>query len=281
MAWCGLERYRESSIHLYAIVLCAVMGMALGQPAVQRDYYDGFTRIQQDSIRVCVRSDSPTKQLDQAVAAELAAVLLLNIEVIEVHWPVRGNNEDLMERVFIALTDTCDGFMGFALHGDVYPDWLLLTRPYVRADYLVAVTNQSYHSLGDVPPGKPIGSQLFSVVDRELLSYLRNHPGAWRRFPYDNSELMVSHLQSGVVEAVLLFGPSLYVATNNNPEGLGLYVINPQPLPQTSLDIGIALTSRNSALVDILSEGLQWLSLDGTLEQLYIHLEVPGSLPAE
>lgn len=281
MARRDLERNREYSIRLYVTILCTVLGVALGQPAVQRDYYDGFTRIQQDSIKVCIRSDSPTKQLDAAVAGELAAVLLLDAEIVEVHWPVRGNNEDLMQRLFIALTDTCDAFMGFALHGEAYPEWLLLTRPYVRADYLVAATNQSYSSLGDVPTGKPIGSQLFSVVDREVLSYLRNHPGVWRRFPYDNSELMISHLLSGVVEAVVMFGPSLYVATNNDPKTLGLYIIDPHPLPQTGLDIGIALTSRNSALVNMLSDGLHWLSLDGTLERLRSDLSIPGVIGAE
>lgn len=264
---------------LFSIVAFSGLSFALAiPPLIQRDFYDGLRRLQQDRITFCVWENSPTAQFDRLLATELASVLLLEVGFVEVPSLLRRNNEEFLQTLFIALSDECRAFMGFNLEVETLPTWVTVSRSYYRAPYVLAIIEDSYQRLADIPQDQVIGSQIFSRADYQLLAYLQSLPSTqrWRRFPYDSAEMLINHLVEGQVDAALVYGPSLYSLTNGDPQSMGIRVISTDPLSQPEINLGIALQSKDLLLRTFLDEAIVALTEDGVVDQLLQEANLPG-----
>lgn len=270
---------RVRALILAAMIWAASVAGAWAQvPWVPPEYLSNVRRLQVSSITFCIYVDGPTAEFDRAVAMEIAAMLLLEPQFLElVRPPFRLTDDDLVEELYILLTDHCDGILGLSLIADSYPDWIGLTRPYYWTPYVLAVTDSNYRRLSDIPRDKAIGSRLLTQADMEFISFLSTLPTdqRWRRIPYINDRLLVERLLDGTIAGALFWAPALYEATGGNPDDLGIRIASVSPLRGLERPVGIGVRSSDSFLRLMLDEAIAALTEDGIIDEL---LERTGML---
>jgi polar amino acid transport system substrate-binding protein len=274
------KRVRSTAGMLLAIATLTVV-LAQGVPYVPPELYQELRRLQGDKITVCVwPALSPTAPLDRDVASAVSAVLLIDVDVYE--YPSIGvlSPDEFLEEVYIQLGAHCDAIAGFTLVADVYPEWLVPTRPYLHAPFVALVRQDSgYARLGDVSAGAIIGSQIYTEGDYQLISYLLALPEGqrWRRFPYASADLLGRHVAARTIEAGLVWQPS-WVAIADEDYASGLAVVPASPVPGTVTGVGFALRSDNDYLRSVLDIALGSMADEGLLGEIaamhgYQHVE--------
>lgn len=254
-------------------ILCLIPFILAQQPDVPSEFLDPRRRMQGDNIVFCIDSSSVTAGFDRAAAAEIASALLLEATFFEVDYSDVGieGAEGFFYLLFIDLTNNCDAFMGLNLAVSGYPDWLTVSRPYAKVPYVLAVMNESYDSLTDIPRDNAIGSQLASTGDVQFITYLQtlSADNRWRRLPYADSELMIQRLLDGTLAGALIWAPVLSrIADGGNPAASGIHIISAEPLKNLDVDLGIVLLSQNAFLRTQLDEAIVALTEDGVIERL-------------
>src|SRR5690554_4313810 len=147
--------------------------VAAQNPNVQDEFYSGRLRQQGDTLVFCSWNWSATQEFDAALAQAVSEVLLLDIEIRNIEQTVDVTGEEMLQWIWILLSDQCDLAMGFNLITGIYPGWLAPSRAYLDAPYVAVVANTDYGNLSDVPRGSLIGSQLYTQLDNLLVVNLR------------------------------------------------------------------------------------------------------------
>lgn len=239
-------------------------------PNVQDDFYKGALRSQGDNISFCIWDRAATRDFDQDVAQEIASILLLNSEFFLIEQARDLSGEELLQLVFIVLSDECDVVMGFQLITEIYPEWLAPTRSYLKAPYVAAVTSTDYERLVDVPPGSLIGSQVYTQADNQLIALLRSlGDRAWRRFPYDDPVMMLDHLNQGVLSAAIIWGPRATSLMHQGavPEGVRFVSLD-GALGAVAENIGGMAFSRNRWVIGEIDAAIRVLIEAGVISEL-------------
>jgi len=248
-----------------ALLLVACSAPVLAQPQVQRDFYQGDIRQQGEAIRFCVWPQSPLVEFDRAVAAELAAIQLLEPQVFEVPVAHVGTQDLFEQQLFIDLMDNCDAAMGTSLDWKPLPQWLTITRPYVEIPQVLVARAPGVDSLSDLPTGARLGSVLFTQADMGLVTALQQWPAAQRpvRIPFGTPAEVLAAVQDGVVAAGIVPAPAL-VAQAGEP--LPAAILVEPTIPPVAF--GMALLSRERYLGQVLDQAIAALVADGTLARL-------------
>lgn len=274
------SRIARSPILVAAAVLLLGSVVAQPPPYVPPELYQEQRRLQEDRITFCIWEVNPTADLDRMVAQEIAAALLVEAEfyVFDQRAPL---TETFWETVFIHLAERCDVLSGFKIVPEGYPEWLIPSRPYYEAPYVLAVTNEEWSSLADIPPDRVVGSQILTLADYNFQDYLRSiaEDRRWRRFPYTSGEVQLTHLEQGTIAGALIWAPTLHELTGGDPATRGIHLASLNPLPEQTTLVGLILREYNSLLRAQLDDAIAALIQDGVIDRLLEEHGLPGRAP--
>ena len=255
-------------------------------PEVAREFIERVRRLDGESLRMCVYDGGVSSRLDRRVAEAIGDMLLVNVDIVSVPSAIQVPGIEFVpiseDELYIYLSNDCDGFLGFALASDVYPDWLTFTRPYVSTSFSVLTTHEGYQRLGDVEPGRRIGTTLLSEADLQLLTYNNalSTERRWRRIPYSFASLLLERLHDGSVDAALMWTPSWAWLQEGGGEVTDtIRVIAPNPLTMPTRDLGIILRSNETFIRNAFDQAIAAMIGFGVLDELYDDVGFPGTVP--
>lgn len=260
-----------------------VSGMALAQlPYIPPEVYQEHRRLQGNQISFCIWEPNVTVELDRDVATAVADALLLEPQFYTYSPPSEMEEPAFWNNVLVLLTEHCSVIVGFNLVSDAYPDWLVTSRAYYQAPFTFVVANDSYERLGDIPRDEILGSMLHSEADHQFSSYLSTlaDDERWRRFPYDDPEHLLRHIENDVVEGGLLWEPQLIAATNGEPTAEGFRSISLDPMPSMTRRVGFVVRQDDTYIRTMLDGAIRALIEDGSIEGLIADHALPGSAPS-
>ena len=221
-------------------------------------------RLDESLLRYCVDRRDPDWEVAGAIADAIAAGLLLEPQ----RYVVESNViiEDITN-VYGVMLEHCDVHMGFKLIPGGYADWVTLTRPYYESEYVYVTADPDIHALADVAPARPIGATLGSQAHLRLVSYLTALPSEerWPMYPMGTNDVALESLLNGTVDVALVWAPSLWAKQREEPAYADLRVIDPDPLPPTTLGVGALMLSDETFLRAALDEAIAALTEDGTI----------------
>ena len=79
------------------------------------------------------------------------------------------------------------------------------------------------------------------------------------------NDLALESLLNGTVDVALVWAPSLWARQREDPAYADLHVIDPNPLPPTTLGVGALMLSDETFLRTAVDEAIAALSADGTI----------------
>jgi ABC-type amino acid transport substrate-binding protein len=242
--------------------------LAQGIPYVPPELHQDLRRLQGDRITVCIWPGlSPTVALDRAIAEAIGDVLLVQIEIYEYASSGVLSPDEFSEEIYIQLGAHCDAIAGFILATHGFPEWLIPSRPYLNAPFVLVVRDDApYQSLADVPTGSIIGSQVYTEGDLQLLNYLRAAPEQqrWRRFPYASGEALGRHIAQETLQAGLMWQPSWRAIADAG----GLREASARPLPPTTSGVGFVFRVDNDFVRNAIDVAIAALESEGMLSEL-------------
>jgi polar amino acid transport system substrate-binding protein len=263
-------------------VLVAIVGIAQEDGRLPPHMVDEGRRMLGDSIRFCILEDGLTADFDLALAAELASVLLLEVEVRPVSAYHRSRPLDyrpnlLMEEIHLYLAERCEAFLGFTV-AQGYPDWLSIGRPYLRTRFVLAATEGDVTALRDIPAGTPIGFRYLSSADIQFAMFLETLPldDRWRRVPYPDNQILIDRLLDGTLDVAILWEPALFVATGGDPASHDIHLIAADPYRPPEVRFAVGLLSRDTFLRTMLDAAVVELIESGAIERLLEEHGLPG-----
>lgn len=233
-------------------------------------------RLDESQLRYCVDRRDPDWEVAGAIADAIAGALLLEPQryVVETNIVI----EDLT-KVYGVMLEHCDVHMGFKLIPEGYPDWVTLTRAYYETQYVFVTADPDVHALADLAPGRPIGATIGTSAHIRLVSYLMALPAdkRWPTYPYGTNELALESLLNGAVDVALVWAPSLWTRQREEPAYADLHVIDPNPLPPTTLGVGALLLSDETFLRTAIDEAITALISDGSIQSILDKYKFPAT----
>ncbi|QJR18147.1 substrate-binding periplasmic protein [Pelagibacterium halotolerans] len=269
---------KTSRIGLAGIAATLFAGSAFAQSfdIVPRDLYTERMRQEGSKLVFCINPEGVLAAFERDLAQAIGQSLLAEVEFYEVgarDWPTRPLPLDYRivlteQQMFIMLAQECDGFMGFLLSAS-NPDWMTISQPYLSAQ-TVLVTRSESAALADIPFGETIGVRMMAAGDNRLIQYLgaQAEESTWRRTPYPDNELMLERLIDGTISAGMIWEYGLFGATGGDPQAAGFSYSYDLPFPVDPIEIGIATRAEDTYLNTVLSEAIDALEADGTIEML-------------
>ena len=270
---------------MLAAALCiggtAFRGAALAQapgsdtPFVPDEWKYG-RRQDNATLQYCLDARDPDLPVARKIGRAIAQALLLEPKPHEIGADTVGEDLDNLYRVFL---ETCDVFLGFKLIPDAYPGWLTVTRGYYRTSYILVTADPAWNALADIPRDRAIGATIGTAADIRLIQYLQALPAAdrWSRFPMGSDEFALGALTRNTVAAALVWGPSFWAMRQSDPALAKLRIIALRPLPQSPVDVGATLLSRESFLRSNIDQAIASLTADGTIQSILDSEKFPGS----
>ena len=232
----------------------------------------------------CTWDRAATAAFDAALANKVAEVLLLDVRIHVVEQTVELTGEEMLQWIWVLLSDDCDLFLGFTLITGIYPTWLTPSRAYLDAPYIAVVADADYTSLSDLPRGSLLGSQLYTQLDNVLTVNLReqSNQAQWRRLPYDDPTVLLQHVENGIIQAGILWGPrySALLQEGHVPEEIRVVDL-PAGLASITEHIGAMAFTRNSWIINEFDAAIDALIDSGELMELIadsgLHARAPRS----
>lgn len=275
------------AVVLTALLLgSAVAQLNLNPPNPPTEFLESGRRLDGDTLRVCIGSDSLMAPMDRAVAREIGDVLLLDVQLVEIpslrSRPILDFRITLSQtELFAALTNECQAFAGYLLSTSRFADWLTITRPYVETRSVFASTDPALDRLAAMPSGARIGTRIGANVDIRFLDLNDGRPQAqrWRRVPYPNNQLLLDRLREGELDAVLMWEPALVLGLDGAPEQHGVFTGATSPVVIENQSFGLILLQRDGFVRVALDEAIGELTRDGTMERLLRETGIPGAVP--
>jgi polar amino acid transport system substrate-binding protein len=252
------------------LAVCSLAGMAAAQtpdtPFVPDEWKFG-RRQDGATLQYCLDARDPDLPVARKIGEAVAQALLLEPKPHEIGRNTVGEDLDNLYRVFL---ETCDIYLGFKLIPDAYPPWLTVTRPYYRTSYVLVTTNPNWASLADMPRAQAIGSTIGTSADIRLIQFLAalRPEERWSRFPMGSDELALRALLRDTVSVALVWGPSFWALCQTEPDFAKLRLISLRPLPDSPVDVGATLLSKESFLRSSLDQAIASLTADGTIKTI-------------
>lgn len=234
-------------------------------------------RLDESQLRYCVDPRDPDWEVDGDIAEAIAAALLLEPQRYVVQ------NDIVLEdftKVYEILLKHCDIHMGFKLIPEGYPDWVILSRAYYQTQYVFVAADPDIQTLPDLAPGRSISATLGTSAHIRLLSYLRALPAdkRWPVFPSGTNERALESLLNGDIAVALVWAPNLWAKQREDPAYAVLHVIDPAPLPPTTLGLGGLILKQNSFLRTAVDQAITALIADGTIQSILDKYKFPASV---
>ena len=229
------------------------------------------------TLQYCLDTRDPDLPVARKIGQAIAEALLLAPHPHELGQIASGEDLDNLYRVFL---ETCDVYLGFKLIPDAYPPWLAVTRPYYRTSYVLATAaGTSWNVLADMPRTQAIGSTLGTSADIRLIQYLQSLPAdsQWSRFPMGSDELALRALVRGSVGAALVWAPSFWALRQSDPAFGQLKNIPARPLPDSAVDVGATVLSRETFLRSNIDQAIAALTADGTIQSILDSEKFPAT----
>lgn len=221
-------------------------------------------RMDLSQLRYCVDRRDPDWEVAAAIADAIAQGLLLEPQ----RYVVNKNIVlDDITKVYAILLEHCDVHMGFKLIPGGFSDWSTLTRPYYQTHYVFVTADPTIQTLADVAPTRPIGATMGTSAHLRLVSFLRALPAEdrWPTYPIGTNDRALETLHAGKVDVALVWAPTLWAKQRADPAYADLHVIDPAPLPPTTLGVGALMLANETFLRTALDEAITALSADGTI----------------
>lgn len=247
------------------------------QLAVPRELYSEQLRQTGNSVTFCYNTDGMLADFERALATEIANALLVEprfyeLEASVVYQPPLDHRLPLQTgQIFVVLAQHCDAIMGWSLSPSD-PDFVMASRPYMVTDTVPVTINPEFTSFANVPPGTDVGTRGLSLADNALINYnaAQAEENRLRRVQYRNNRDLLEQVLGGAVEIGLVWAPALYFVTQGDPASYGLTIMEPPPFAIRPLETGIGTRSNDTYLNQILSDAIDALRADGTVERLLI-----------
>lgn len=272
---CTAMSARRVACALVAVAACGLLSLSAHaqRPLVPPGMADERRRVSGDELSFCIHSGTLTAEFDEDLAAEVADVLLLEPEFHTISGrsiPYDYRIGLSAEQIFVYLSDNCEAFSGFTLVAGGYPDWLILSRPYLRSTFVLAVTDPDTISLSSIPAGAKIGTRGVTSADIQFALYNQSLPSnqRWRRLPYPDNELLIQRLLDGAIDAAIIWEPALYAATNGDPEAAGIAIARIDGFDPPNVSFSFGLRSRDTLLRALIDDAITALLEDGVVETL-------------
>ena len=240
-------------------------------PNIDQTFLNEPSNLERDVIRFCVYPRSATAQIDRAVAQAIGDSLLLPTEIVEIDPAIRVEGIDTipisLEDLYLLFENECNAFMGIDLASGVYPDWLILTRAYLRAPYVPVAREGTIESFDLLEAGDAVATQSMSLGDSRLGLYLRALPQdqRLRRVPYPTVDLQLERLIDGTVDVALVWQP--WLARDDIALG-GIEQIGLGDMDFGARHIAIGLHVNDRYLRQTLDSAIEAITDDGTITRV-------------
>lgn len=233
-------------------------------------------RLDESQLRYCVDQRDPDWEMAADIADAIAAGLLLEPQRYVVESEVVL--EDIT-KLYAILLEHCDLHMGFKLIPQGYPNWVIVTRPYYETGYVFVTADPGIGALADLPPGRPIGATIGTMAHIRLVSYLSALPAGerWPAYPMGTNDLALTSLLNGTADVALVWAPSLWAKQREDAAFADVHVIDPRPLPPTTLGVGALLLSNETFLRTAIDEAIAALVSDGTIQSILDRYDFPAT----
>jgi polar amino acid transport system substrate-binding protein len=264
-----------AAIGIAATWSCLSPALAQDTPYVPDEWKYG-RRQAGTTLQYCLDTRDPDLPIARKIGQAIAQALLLEPMPHELGQNSVGEDLDNLYRVFL---ESCDVYLGFKLIPDAYPQWLAVTRPYYRTSYVLVTTNTQWKSLADMPHAQAIGATIGTSGDIRLIQYLQALPadGRWSRFPMGSDELALRALLRNTIGAALVWGPSFWALRQSEPDFAKLRIISSRPLPDSAVDVGATLLTRESFLRNNVDQAIAALTADGTIQSILDSEKFPAT----
>lgn len=262
-------------------LLSQAPALAQGEPDFfEKPYAEGQwnvgRRFDELQLRYCVDKRDGDWEVAAAIADAIAAALLLE----PVRYVVESDlvQEDIT-RVYALMIKNCDIHMGFKLIPEGYSNWSILSRAYYDADYVFVTNKPELKSLADLPGGRPIAATIGTSAHVRLVSYLAAVPAEkrWPTYPMGTNQLALNSVLNGTADVALVWAPEFWARQKAGGAYADLRVIDPSPLPPTTLGVGALLLSDQTFLRSALDEAITALTADGTIQGIIDSFGFPAT----
>lgn len=263
----------------FLVLLCPVIfSAARGQvPELPPQWFpERAPSVSGQTIRFCIDEREPGHSVDRAIAEAIAQVLLVKPVLVEVNREVIVETD--FEKLYVDLVDRCTVYLGFKLYSEAYPNWLIFTRPFYEARFVVLGRTGSPTRLEDVPAGTRIGTVQGTMGDIRFLTYNNSLPASarWLRLPLGNPPLALAALGEGVVDALVIWEPWWWALRQTEVDFAEFQVIEASVVSEPWIRIGGALLADRTTSQLMIDEALIALYSDGTIAHLLETVGFPG-----
>lgn len=221
-------------------------------------------RLDESQLRYCVDRRDPDWEVAGAIADAIAMGLLLEPQRYVVESKIVLEDITI---VYGVMLEHCDVHMGFKLIPGGYSSWATLTRAYYESQYVFVTADPDIHALADLAPARPIGATMGTSAHLRLVTFLAALPAEdrWPTYPMGTNDFALESLLNGTVDVALVWAPKLWAKQREEPAYADLHVIDPNPLPPTTLGVGALLLADETFLRTAVDEAIAALSEDGTI----------------
>lgn len=233
-------------------------------------------QLNETQLRYCVDPRASGWEVAAAIADAIAAALLLEPERYVVETDIVLQD---ITNVYGIMVRHCDLHMGFKLIPEGYGEWATLTRAYYETRYVFVTADPDIQSLADLEPPRPIGATVGTSAHIRLVSYLTALPQEerWPTYPMGSNDLALESLLDGTVDVALVWAPSLWAKQREDAAYAGLHIIDPTPLPPTTMGVGALMLSDETFLRTAVDEAIAALADDGTIAGILEEFGFPAS----
>lgn len=230
------------------------------------------------ALNFCVDERISGWWFDSQLARALADSLLIDSELITVDRRVVTELE--FEALYVDLVDRCTAYLGLKSYADSYPDWLMFTRPYYVARFVLLAQNEAYRRMQDIPSGSRIGVVQGTEGDIRFLMYNNTLPAdrRWRRVPLGNPTIALPALLAGSTEALIIWEPDWFELKQRDPSYEQLHVVEAPLISDPWIGVSAGLVVDRTFELSLLDQAIAALTADGTIGRLLEEHDYPGRI---
>jgi len=233
-------------------------------------------RVDESKLRYCIDRRNPDWELAAEIVEAVAGALLLKPQRYDVESDFII--EDIT-RIYAIMLEHCDIHMGFKLTPGGYDNWITLTRSYYHSEYVFVTADPNLLTLANLAPTRAIGPKIGTSAHIRLVSYIKALPteDRWPIYPMGTSDLILKSILNGTIDVGLVWAPTFWAKHRQNPAYAEIHVIDPSPLPPTTLGVGALLLADKIFLRTAFDEAITALIEDGTITTILEKFNFPAT----
>lgn len=255
--------------YLVPMLFVASSGLALAQSSgIPPEEMTNTRRQAGDAINVCFDRTSPGYAFDLAIAEAIGSALFLEVKVQEGFGGFPLSGDGFLDELSLAMNNTCDMFMGVSVStNSPVSDAFSITRPYATVPFVLAVSEEAWQSLGDIPKDRHLGTAMASMGEMNYITWAlqQSKSETWGRWPYADADLMATRVLDGTIAGMIVWQPVLSRLQRERDDAKALRVIANTPVPASDIHIGALVSSRDSFLRSQVDQAIDALVGDGSI----------------